>query len=187
MSRKDRVRNPKYAYNYEVYDWRKQKGICVNCGKERACIGSILCPDCWEKYNLRNRKYYKNHKEECKKNNSANGKKLYWYRRENGLCTKCGKKAVANKSLCISCLTKKRLTKDPRWNNDIDRSERPAFGLCYVCGKPLKSHEKLCDECYEKASKKMFELNKNPTEAMIRNREQQKREVDAFWRRLKGE
>lgn len=187
MSRKDRVRNPKYAYGYEVYDWRKQKGICVNCGIERACIGIILCPDCWEKSNLRNRKYYETHKEEVLKNNRINGKKLYWYRRENGLCTKCGHKAVKDKSLCLSCITKKRRKKDPRWNNDLDRNERPSYGLCYVCAKPLNKYEKLCDECYEKAKEKMLQLNANPTEAMLKVRERKKREIDAFWRKLKGE
>lgn len=180
MSRKDRVRNPKYKAQYDDYDWHKAHGICVNCGKERACHGLILCADCWEKNNIRSRKYYEKNKEKHKAQMRENGRKLYKERREKGLCTKCGKKAITGKSLCLNCYAKKRRRKDKRWKNDIPRSERPAYGMCYICAKPLNKFEKICDECHEKLS--IQAKIHNSTDLM---RELNKKYMDDFWRRWK--
>lgn len=88
----------------------------------------------------------------------------------SGICVKCGKhKALENKTLCLNCYLKKRKIKDPRWNNEVERSERPQYGLCYVCAKPLTGHHSLCDECLTRSRKLMVELNKNPTDKMKEN------------------
>lgn len=166
------MRNPKYKNQYERYDWLKEHGICVNCGQEDACIRSIYCEKCGEKFYNRNRKNYLANIEEHKKRNREYSKRLYAQRKEKGLCPKCGKKAVDGKTLCLSCLVKQRKRKDPRWNNSVERSMRNDVGLCYVCGKPLQKYDKLCDDCHDRVSKRMKELNADPTAAMIKAREE---------------
>ena len=165
------MRDPKYKSQYERYDWLKQHGICVNCGQNNSCIGSIFCPECGEKAYNRNREYQSAHREEQRQRCKEYNKRLYAECKAKGLCQKCGKKAIDGKTLCLSCRIKQQKKKDHRWNNDIERSMRNELGLCYVCGKPLQNHDKLCDNCYERASKRMKELNANPTEVMIKARE----------------
>lgn len=165
-------RNPKYARQYERYDWLKQHGICVNCGQDYACVGSALCPECSERKYEKNREYHSTHPEEHKKRCREYNKRIYAERRAKGLCTKCGRKAIDGQTLCLECSVKRRKKKDPRWNNDIERSMRPELGLCYVCGKSLNKWDKLCDDCHEKYSEKMKKINANPTEAMLRAREE---------------
>lgn len=185
------ARNLKYQKQYERYDWLKKKGFCVNCGKQEACYNSIYCPDCWEKSTERNRKYHEEHHEEHKRRCSEYNKKRYSELKENGICTKCAKhKAVEGQSLCLSCKAKAHMRKDPRWNNDMERSHRPDYGLCYVCAAPLGEYKSLCDECHRRASEKMSQLNSNPTEAMIAAREEYmkcyKRFKDSIFAKKKG-
>lgn len=170
------------AYDSQIrkqeYEYLKHRGLCVDCRKE-AMPNSIYCYECWEKSYDRNQKYYAEHKEERKKQLRNNNKKRYAMLKAKGLCTKCGKhKAVPGETLCLSCKVKKKRCKDPRWNNDIDRNDRPKYGLCYICAKPLNKHKKLCDSCHEKAVEKMKKINANPTEGMLAQRERIKRDND---------
>lgn len=177
------ARNPKYARQYENYDWHKQHKICVNCGNDNACVNSIYCPECGEKKREQNKKYASEHREENKKRCSEYNKKIYAERKEKGLCTKCGKhKVIHGHALCLSCKVKKDRRKDPRYNNEFDRSIRNGLGLCYVCAKPLNRYDKLCDDCYDRASKTMKKTNANPTEKMIKAR----KEYTDYYKRFKN-
>ncbi|MCM1230043.1 MAG: hypothetical protein NC489_07920, partial [Ruminococcus flavefaciens] len=40
------------------------------------------------------------------------------------------------------------------------------------CGKPLNKWDKLCDDCHNRNSEIMQRLHANPTEAMIKVREE---------------
>ena len=159
-------------YTRERYQFLKSHGICVNCGNENACIGSIYCLKCWEKHHETINKYQASHSEENKKRCKEYNKRIYAERKAKGLCVKCGYKAIDGRTLCLSCSVKAKKRKDPRWNNDIERSMRPEMGLCYVCGKPLNKWDELCDDCHDKSSDRMKKLNANPTEAMLKAREE---------------
>lgn len=162
-------RNPKYKSQYKLYDWYKQHGICVECRREFACDGLVRCPECLEKDCERNKKYVAAHHEEHKKYCKEYRKRIYEERKSKGLCTRCGKKAIEGQTLCLSC---KLRNKKARQKSGIERSMRPSFGLCYRCGNPLNNYEKLCDYCHDRQSNQMKELSANPTEAMLRVREE---------------
>lgn len=167
-----------YSRQKEDYYFAKEHGICVNCKTETAEPGKTLCLECGEKSRERNRKTAAQRTEEQKKvlyeKNAERNRRIYSQRKAASICTKCGKhKAAYGRTLCINCLTRKRRQKDRRWNNDIPRSERAEYGLCYVCGNPVcRKSEKLCQKHYNLYSRQMKHLNANPTENMIKAREE---------------
>ena len=158
----------------------------MNCKSEAAEPGKTLCFKCAEKDRERARKRREGMSEEQKKaqysKNAEYNRRTYAERKAAGICTKCGKRKVAPGSvLCIDCRTKKRRKKDPRWNNDIPRSERKEHGLCYICGAPVCQESKsLCRKHYELYSNRMKHLNANPTEKMIKAREEYAKEFRGF-------
>lgn len=77
-------------------------------------------------------------------------KKTYDYRKQNGLCVKCGIPALNGKVHCQSCLEKEKIKK--RENREFFKQ----MGLCPRCGKNrLFGDEKNCPECLAK----MCEIN----------------------------
>ena len=150
--------------------WYNAHGICRDCGQREVEPHTQLCFECANRKYKKAKEYYKNHRDEINERNKQTAKKRYAERKASGICVKCGKhKALENKTLCLNCYLKKRKIKDPRWNNEVERSERPQYGLCYVCAKPLTGHHSLCDECLTRSRKLMVELNKNPTDKMKEN------------------
>lgn len=104
------------------------------------------------------------------------------YRQEHGLCTQCGKPVVPGKRLCIDHLVKKRRTRDPRWNNEIPRSERPSYGICWLCGKrPILPEKTLCKQCFQSMSDRAKQQARNPTPAQLKAREKYK---ESFYRKM---
>ncbi len=159
-------------YHKERYEWLKNKGICVCCGRDNACIGSVYCPECGEKNAEKVREYYRTNRDERNNYNKEYNKRIRAERKAKGLCVKCGRKAIDGQTLCLECRTKERKWKKAKRNNDVERSMRPELGLCYICGKPLNKWDKLCDDCHEKASERAKKLQANPTETMLRAREE---------------
>ncbi len=156
-------------YFKERYDWLKSKGICVSCGQDYACVGSVFCPECGERKCKKSLEYYYAHREECSNRRKPYFKQRYAERKAKGLCTQCGRKAIDGQTLCLECRIKQRKR---RKKESPERSMRPELGLCYICGKPLNKWDKLCDDCHEKASERAKKMNANPTEAMLRAREE---------------
>ncbi len=181
-----------YNRSKKDYLFAKAHGICVNCKNETAEPGKTLCFECAEKSRARNRKAAANRTEEQKetmrRKHAEYCRQKYAERKAAGICTKCGeRKAVRGRTLCIDCRTKRRRKKDPRWNNDIPRSERVGYGLCYVCGKPVcRESKSLCLEHYELYSGLMRHRNANPTEKMIRAREEYAEKYREFKRIIYG-
>ena len=65
-------------------------GICPRCKKNRLYFGQ-------ERYRAR-------HKEKAAELARVNGNKVYQKRKEQGLCTRCGKKAKPGRTMCYRCM-----------------------------------------------------------------------------------
>lgn len=162
--------------------WYNEHGICRDCGQREVEPNTQLCFECAERKYKKAKEYYKNNRDEINEKNKRRSREKYAARKASGICVKCGKrKALENKTLCIDCYVKKRRKKDPRWNNEIERSERPQYGLCYICGSPLSDHHSLCNKCLERCRNQMISLNANPTEKMIENREEYKKTLSLIF------
>ena len=134
------MKNEKYKSQYERYDYLKKLHICVNCGNQEAEPNNIYCFECKEKKNKKNKDYYAKNKESLGKKRKEYFKNLYYKRKENGICTKCGKRKVCknSKTLCIDCYVKRKRQKDKRWNNDMPRAERVSFRIMLYMWKKKK-------------------------------------------------
>ena len=78
-------------------------------------------------------------------------KKLYRERKEQNLCTKCGKSAELNKTLCLYHLNKSNKNQKAMFDR------RKKTGLCPKCGKLLTNNRKTCNECLDKGCPKQRE------------------------------
>lgn len=88
----------------ELYQWYKERGICIRCQTNKA-IGGILCPACREKNNLLRRG--KPHKPLTQEQKARNNQWRVDKRKKNiadGICTYCGKyKALPGLRMCFGC------------------------------------------------------------------------------------
>lgn len=72
-------------------------------------------------------------------------RRLYWERKNNGLCTRCGKANKDGKAYCPECRAGKN-----EWRRQ-DRIFYAAHGLCTCCGKNIVfGEDRTCFECRAK-------------------------------------
>lgn len=148
--------------NKERKEFYKAKGICCQCGREKAAKGRSFCLNCLD---LRSVYYYRHRqgmseekKAEYREKAAKSHKKLYDERKAAGICVDCGKKkAEGNRIRCGICLEKQRKRQENirRQNDNIIPKE--LFGVdgrCVCCGRPVRGEgEKCCERCYEKITK----------------------------------
>ena len=152
--------NSEYCKNR--YYWLKQHGICVECGAENAEKGRVHCRKCaktnqeystiWYYKKIMDDEIYKNTHNE-KVNQSI--QKRREYRRENGLCTQCGKELIDKKyKKCKQCREKdnayRKIYRQLKGAKTYE--ERISGKYCYQCLKPIENRDKtkgaqLCDNC----------------------------------------
>ncbi len=127
------------------------QGICPKCQKRAVEPNRKMCYECLgherDRYHQRKAEGSLKKKIVC-----GNSRKMseYYRRKEAGLCTKCGQRKAEQGLLCNRCYAKYR-TKQVARQDDIRRSERPAYGRCYICGtEELYDGHKVCRLCYEK-------------------------------------
>lgn len=129
-------------------------GICPQCQKRTVEPNRKACYECL----ARERDRYLRRKSNgtlALKLARGNARKMteYYRRKQAGICTKCGQRSAAHGLLCNQCYTKSRIKQAAR-QNDIHRSERPAYGRCYICGaEELYAEHKVCKSCYEQRLK----------------------------------
>ena len=135
--------------NSEWYYLKRSARICIQCGKEDAytMAGRCLCADCAEKKKEKTKRWWHENGDKM----SEHKKLIYRQRKENGLCTVCGRKAVKGKTKCVFCLEKyAEISQEHRLRTGINWP-RGDNGLCYRCNKKeALPGMKLCAECYEK-------------------------------------
>ena len=140
----------------EYYHWYKEHGICVNCAKQNAAPGRIMCDECAELNREKQR--------QRKKNNPSNADARRAYNRrhrkerlEQGLCPDCGKPLYNGLKSCYECHLKDiRYSQERRRENPatLDESRRKNK-VCLKCGKPRVPGKFYCKEHYKKAVKSL--------------------------------
>ena len=130
-----------------TYLRRKSAGLCVKCGGEIEDDrkGKVMCLNCTAK-------------------DSASKRADKAFRREIGVCPRCGKnKLMGNEKNCPECRAKNQKYHDEWYENhpgalsrnmevwNMNRREariiRKSEGKCYVCGNDLKDSDKPYKSC----------------------------------------
>ena len=123
--------------------------LCTQCGKEKVPETQKICPECRIKIS----KYRKPLTDSQKENFRKQQDLLYQKRKEQGICTRCGKrKAMADKAKCGICLAKDAETHRRRHMGRPNIKEyREENHLCYHCGNKIDVETgRLCSICLEK-------------------------------------
>jgi len=126
-------------------------GVCPICKKNGLLGGESACTECRAKKtnatNVKrdiNRNDYNTYMRELKY-------KLYHERKEQGICTYCGKRqAEPGRSKCTYCLARFADKKQAHYETVSQKQERIDNHLCVWCGKPLDRVGKLCTACARK-------------------------------------
>jgi hypothetical protein len=135
----------------EYREWAKEKGLCVNCLKEKALKGRTMCAECLDK-----------HKERCEKTRSEKSKeqrRKYIKRKRDlciafGICRECLKREAKIGNKCLECHVKEiKRNRNRTIQKTVPRSLRVEVGLCYICGQKVLEGKKLCEKHYKIACK----------------------------------
>ena len=131
----------------ERRQWYLSHKICPRCGKNDLMGDETVCPECRAKgvnNTLKNRD-----KDEYNSYHNEWAKFTYWKRKDEGICTRCGKrKATKGYITCAMCRAKDNETRRKR-EGASDRSDRAKKGLCYFCENPVKKGYKVCENHYQ--------------------------------------
>lgn len=139
----------------EFREWCKEYKICSQCKKNKLFGDEHICPECLARkamYRANNPisdEKQKQYNERFKKQQRA----LYQQRKEQGICTRCGKRPAAKpKAKCAICLKKNAQAHKKQYYDKIDIKEyRKANNLCYHCGNPIdRETGQLCQSCWDK-------------------------------------
>ena len=138
----------------ERRQWYLQSGICQLCGKEKLYGSEKYCPECRAKRANQSEKQREKDRERYNKMCSDIRKRNYLKRKEEGLCTRCGKRKSETGKLCVLCHEKRKNYSQSKRSKEnlIPRVERVSFGLCYTCGSKLDRRGRVCEKCANKMS-----------------------------------
>lgn len=114
-------------------------GICPKCTKHKLFGDEKACPECRAKYTQYSKNRDREHYNEVHSNWA---RRVYQERKEQGICTRCGKrKAKQGQYRCELCIAKDLKTRQIRdWH--LSRYER---GLCRWCDNPVEPGYKVCE------------------------------------------
>lgn len=156
----------------ERYHFYKSKGICVQCGQEKAAKGKTKCLNCLDidsvRQMLTRSKWTDEEKNATYLKKNQYLKKQYQECKEAGLCPKCRKhKPEAGYVMCKYCRVKasKRQEKRRREKGILPRELFGDGKHCFYCGKEVQD-ERACKSCKQKVLKglkKAIEVSKNST------------------------
>lgn len=136
------------------YKFYQEQGICPRCRKNILFGNEKSCLECRAIAANNMAKYYQSvDKEEYLARRKERSAKLLEYRRENGLCTRCGSEKSDNKfAYCNSCRIKVNLKGNEyriRKRKKPNREIWSENGLCVKCGSERYKDYKICKTCYE--------------------------------------
>ena len=137
----------KFQYKFCV-----DNGICPQCKKRKADIGTVLCEECKKK---RKEEWFRH----SDIRNAKKAKREKYKRQKlikNGLCPKCGKPVTTGKKCCEECLKYMRdqsaiyRIRHNTKHVGIPKSEWSQYGWCNICGIAFNGGGKICPSCKEK-------------------------------------
>jgi hypothetical protein len=141
----------------------KELGICPRCKKNTIYGDEGNCLECRSEMYSINLKYKDTEK------SREQGRRIYYKRKQQGLCATCGKRSnIVGSVSCERCLKKKRYYNE-KYNADIPRSHRVSYGLCYICGNPLDTDKKLCSVCCEVNTRNLKDTSRGKNKYWIRD------------------
>ena len=166
-------RDPERAKAYERERTRRRAaerlaaGLCVKCGKIPAPPDGRMCGACAEKRRAAERaryaearaagKLYGGRDPEPKRRGArASGRKRRRQRREDGLCTRCGRRPAAEGGTTCGPCREARQAAD----RELYASRRAA-GLCGRCGGPAADGGSRCAPCAALETERISPERKN--------------------------
>lgn len=124
-----------------------ENGVCPICKKNQVFYDRPYCVDCWEKNLKKSKEYRLIHSEILNKKSNERKHRQIIERKEQGLCTKCGKrKADYGKATCTLCRTK--ATEYKRQLCGYGARMTYPDGFCKICGEPAYKNYKVCEKHY---------------------------------------
>lgn len=126
----------------ERYHWLKEHRICVQCGAKDAKPNNVKCWECIEK------EWNYNYSDDKKLKNNNHVKNRYYRLKEQGLCTKCGKRDSKGKTLCVFCMAKTKKRVQERYREKYGLKSET--GKCLRCNKMPLEGQKYCNEHLDK-------------------------------------
>ena len=159
----------------EEYKWYKAHHICPVCRKNRAAPNRVSCDDCLEKDRIKSQNRRK--RKEATDALNKYKRETYKKRKEEGLCTVCGKKkSLYTQTCCYECTIKRRRAKIRSYNNlKPDRT-----GLCKWCDNKALPEKIYCAYHYEVLCKQIADGRKAIMHKTF------KKQNNAFWMSYKG-
>lgn len=146
-------------YHRENKDFYRKYHICTECGKVRVPQDERICPECRAKKNSKRKPLSDEKKKEYGDRFKKQQKSLYQQRKEQGICTKCGKrKAMAGKTKCGICLEKDaEFHRIAHFGRPNIKEYRREHHLCYHCGAKIDLDSgQLCSSCLERCRQNGF-------------------------------
>ena len=118
-------------------------GICPLCKKELIMGSERTCPECRAKMAERQSKKRKEHPDIVREQRRRSESATYTRRKEQGLCTRCGKELTDKRFFtCDKCRAYLR-EKD---RAPIEKRERYKYNLCLFCDNELVEGHKVCQK-----------------------------------------
>lgn len=139
------------AYNKERVEFLKEKGICIDCGKERAMFNRVRCPECLDKVK---ENAEATRSEASKEQRRQKQREKFKWCQANGICTNCLKRKATIGKSCTECYAKRK-KKEP-----IKKRDLWAYtDKCMLCGGERIEGKKVCQKCYERCRKNLVRHN----------------------------
>lgn len=138
--------------NREAYEWYIEHKVCVRCHKRLVYDGKTECEECGARDAERSLAYRKSNLEAVKEREHTHKRIIYHNRKESGLCTCCGQKAVEGRTKCLSCLAKEKVNRRKRYGSyyyETKREEWVREWRCVFCGEDTIPGRNICQRHYD--------------------------------------
>lgn len=182
MTEQQRIRKRECAR--ENRQWKKERHLCVRCGKKDAytLAGRSCCYECTEAE--RHRAENRQRTEEQIQKHCAKMREKYAENVSRGICPQCGKRnAVGGYIICPICRAKKKRASA---KYRLEHGATPRYLMdgstrCAKCGKVLDDDnsvngKQLCRSCYESALRSIKKAKESQTKDSYF-----RRSVNAYW------